>query len=101
MDPYGWMGLEELENMLGFMCSSCRPRYESLDPQAGWRRSGRESRQTRRWYAARWSFPGRHRCERLALHTVRAYHDENIQSHAVRLCQGRAAKPGQVGQVLG
>ena len=21
MDPYGWMGLEELENILGFMCA--------------------------------------------------------------------------------
>jgi hypothetical protein len=21
MDPYGWIGLEELENILGFMCT--------------------------------------------------------------------------------
>ncbi|MEY2605944.1 MAG: hypothetical protein QOH31_3760, partial [Verrucomicrobiota bacterium] len=21
MDPYGWMGLEELENILGFVCA--------------------------------------------------------------------------------
>jgi len=28
------------------------------------------------------------------LHTVRAYHDENTQSHVVRLCPGESGKTG-------
>jgi len=58
MDSNRWIGLEELENILGFMCaqvvshdvnlSALRLTGDDLAP---------ESRQTRRWYGERWSFP--------------------------------------------
>src|SRR6266853_5099542 len=56
MDPYGWIEGTRKHSWF-YVRSSCRRRCECLGPQAGWRRSGPESRQTRRWYAERWSCP--------------------------------------------
>jgi hypothetical protein len=55
MDPNAWIGVKKLQDIGFYVRSSCRPRCEFLCPQAGWPRSGPKSRQTRRWYAERWS----------------------------------------------
>jgi len=56
VDSYGWISLEELENILGSMCAQVVDHdVNLLAPQAGWRQSGRETRQTRCWYAEGWS----------------------------------------------
>src|SRR5258707_2165681 len=55
-EPLDWLGGTRKHSWF-YVRSSCQPRCESRGPQADWRRSGPESRQTRRWYGERWSLP--------------------------------------------
>jgi len=96
MDSNRWIGLEELENSLGFMCAQVVSHDVNLAaPQADWRRSGPESRQTRPlvWRAVVFAMTSPVRVSSAAY--SEAYHDENTQSHVVRLCRGERPKPGQ------
>ena len=101
MDSYGWIGLEEPENLLGFMCAQVVGHDVNF---SALRLAGNNLAEKVDKLGA--GMPSGGLADDVTGTSVqrviqRACHDENIQSHAVRLCQGRAAKPGQVGRVLG